>query len=80
MALRRRPPADPMTRGLISAARSSALTRRSLFGTAALGGAAAALSACAPPPPPSGGVSSLVPPQDLSAPDTLAAWANRPAI
>ena len=30
MALRRRPPADPMTRGLISAARSSALTRRSL--------------------------------------------------
>jgi spermidine/putrescine transport system substrate-binding protein len=33
-----RPPADPMTRGLISAARSSALTaRRSLFGTAALG-------------------------------------------
>ena len=76
MALRRRPPADPMTRGLISAARSSALTRRSLFGTAALGGAAAALSACAPPPPPSGGVSSLVLPEDLSDTDKVVRWAN----
>ena len=34
MALRRRPPADPMTRELIRAARSSNLTRRSLLGTA----------------------------------------------
>ena len=76
MALRRRPPADPMTRGLISAARSSALTRRSLFGTAALGGAAAALSACAPPPPPSGGVASLVLPEDLSDTDKVVRWAN----
>ena len=76
MALRRRPPTDPMTRGLISAARSSALTRRSLFGTAALGGAAAALSACAPPPPPSGGVASLVLPEDLSDTDKVVRWAN----
>jgi spermidine/putrescine transport system substrate-binding protein len=76
MAPRRRPPADPMTRGLISAARSSALTRRSLFGTAALGGAAAALSACAPPPPPSGGVASLVLPEDLSDTDKTVRWAN----
>ena len=76
MALRRRPPADPMTRELIRAATSSNLTRRSLLGTAAIGGAAAALAACAPPPPPSGGVAALKLPTDLSATQKVVRWAN----
>ena len=76
MALRRRPPADPMARELIRAARSSNLTRRSLLGTATLGGAAAALGACAPPPPPSGGVAALKLPTDLSDTQKVVRWAN----
>ncbi|HYN68322.1 MAG TPA: spermidine/putrescine ABC transporter substrate-binding protein [Ornithinibacter sp.] len=76
MALRRRPPADPLTRGLVRAARSSDLTRRSLLGTTALGGAAAALAACAPPPPPSGGAAALVLPTDVSDTEKIVRWAN----
>jgi len=76
MAQRRRPPADPMTRGLIRQARSSDLTRRSLLGTAALGGAAAALTACAPPAPPAGGATALKLPTDVSATDKIVRWAN----
>ncbi len=76
MTLRRRPPADPMTRELIRAATSSNLTRRSLLGTAAIGGAAAALAACAPPPPPSGGVAALKLPTDLSDTSKIIRWAN----
>ncbi len=72
----RRPPADPMVRDLIRAARQSDLTRRSLLSTAALGGAAAALAACAPPPPPAGGIAALKLPEDLSATDKIVRWAN----
>jgi len=76
MALRRRPPADPMIRGLIRAARSTDLSRRSLLGTAALGGAAATLAACAPPAPPAGGVAALELPKDVSATEKIVRWAN----
>lgn len=76
-----RPPADPLTRGLVRAARDSArgrpLTRRNLLGGALLGGAAAALSACAPPAPPAGGgVAAAKLPQDLSATEKVVRWAN----
>lgn len=76
MALRRRPPADPLVRGLVRAARSTDLSRRSLLGAAGLGGAAAALSACAPPAPPAGGAQALKLPTDVSATDKVVRWAN----
>ncbi len=74
--LRRRPPADPTVRGLVRAARSSQLSRRSLLGGATLGGAAAALSACAPPPPPAGGAAALKLPADVSNTDKTLRWVN----
>ena len=73
---RRRPPADPLVRGLVRAASSSQLSRRSLLGVGALGGTAAALSACAPPAPPAGGATALKLPEDLSATDKVVRWAN----
>jgi spermidine/putrescine transport system substrate-binding protein len=74
--LRRRPPADPAVRGLVRAARTSQLSRRSLLGGATLGGAAAALSACAPPAPPAGGAAALKLPDDLSNTEKVVRWAN----
>jgi spermidine/putrescine transport system substrate-binding protein len=72
----RRPVADPTTAGLVRAARASALSRRSLLGTAALGGLAAALTACAPPEPPAGGLAALELPTDLSETEKIVRWAN----
>ncbi|QKE84276.1 spermidine/putrescine ABC transporter substrate-binding protein [Arthrobacter sp. NEB 688] len=74
--LRRRPPADPAVRGLVRAARSTQLSRRSLLGTAALGGAAATLAGCAPPAPPAGGAAALTLPEDLSSREKVVRWAN----
>ncbi len=76
MPLRRRPPADPTTRGLVRAARSLDLSRRSLLTTATVGGAAAALAACAPPAPPAGGATELKLPQDLSDTEKTVRWSN----
>ncbi|WP_240917866.1 spermidine/putrescine ABC transporter substrate-binding protein [Phycicoccus sp. HDW14] len=63
-------------RGLVRAARTSQLSRRSLLGGATLGGAAAALSACAPPAPPAGGAAALKLPDDLSDTEKVVRWAN----
>ncbi len=76
-----RPPADPVARDLIRAARATAssrgVTRRSLLGASLLGGAATALAACAPPTPPaSGGAAQLKLPTDVSDTDKVVRWAN----
>ena len=74
---RRRPPADPTVRGLIRAARSADLSRRSLLTAGTLGGAAAVLSACVPPPlPPAAGSVALELPVDVSDTDKVVRWAN----
>ncbi|HYN29900.1 MAG TPA: spermidine/putrescine ABC transporter substrate-binding protein [Dermatophilaceae bacterium] len=73
---RRRPVADPTTAGLVRAASASALSRRSLLGTAALGGVASVLAACAPPAPPAGGVTAVKLPTDVSDTDKVVRWAN----
>lgn len=76
MPIRRMPPADPGAQALLRAARSSALSRRSLLSAGAAGASLAALSACAPPKPPSGGVAQLKLPTDVSAQDKIVRWAN----
>ena len=72
----RTPPQDPMVRALISAARRSALSRRSLLTAATLGGAGAALSACAPPLPPAADAKAIKLPKDVSETDKVVRWAN----
>ena len=75
MTPRRLPVRDPGARALISAARTSSLSRRALLG-GALGGAAA-LTACAPPAPPQGsGMASLELPKDVSETERIVRWAN----
>ncbi len=75
-----RPPADPMARQLVRAAKASAnsrsVSRRTLLGASLLGGAATALSACAPPAPPAAGAAQLKLPTDVSDTEKIVRWAN----
>ncbi len=74
---RRQPPADPMVRDLIRAARQWSLSRRAML-TGGLGASAAAtLAACSPPPlPPAKGAVAPKLPTDVSATDKVVRWAN----